>query len=120
MNTQFPGENVEATIAKLRKLATDLSRIRSGEGPTRAEMVGAPVLDWWSLGVRPARCLIGMPHGHPILRESNRVATSELFAIDTSRGFARTYSRIYKLGVPSGEPEGGEHDAPLPDQENRK
>lgn len=110
MITQFPGDNLEVTIEKLRRLTSDLSRIRSGRGPTRAEIVGAPVLDWWAIGVRPAPCLVGAAHGHPILREQNRIVTSELFAIDTSRGFARTYSRFYKLGVPSGESDGGGHE----------
>jgi hypothetical protein len=110
MSAQFRGDNIDATIAKLRRLASDLSRIRSGKGPTRAEIVGAPVLDWWAIGVRPAPCLIGEAHGHPVLRESGRIVTSELFAIDTSRGFARTYSRFYQLGVPAGESEGGGHE----------
>jgi hypothetical protein len=103
MTAQFPGDSIEVTIEKLRRLASDLSRIRSGKGPTRAEIVGAPMLDWWSIGVRPVGCLIGAAHGHPVLREQSRIVTSALFAIDTSRGFARTYSRFYKLGVPSGE-----------------
>lgn len=107
MTAQFPGDNIEATIEKLRRLASDLSRIRSGKGPTRAEIVGAPVLDWWAIGVRPAPCLIGEAHGHPVLRAHSRIVTSELFAIDTYLGFARTYSRFYKLGVPSGESDGG-------------
>jgi hypothetical protein len=109
MSAQFPGDSIEFTIEKLRRLASDLSCIRSGKGPTRPEIVGAPVLDWWAIGVRPVGCLIGAD-GHPILREQSRIVTSELFAIDTSRGFARTYSRFYKLGVPAGKSEGGGHD----------
>jgi hypothetical protein len=102
MSAQFPGDSVDVVIAKLRKLASDLSRIRSGKGPTRAEIVGAPVLDWWALGVRPVPALTGVVLGHPVLRENNAIVTSELFAIDTAGGFARTYSRFYKLGAPEG------------------
>ena len=110
MTAQFRGDSIEVTIEKLRRLASDLARIRSGKGPTRAEIVGAPVLDWWAVGIRPVPCLVGAAHGHPLLREQSRIVTSELFAIDTCRGVARTYSRFYKLGAPAGESEGGGHE----------
>ena len=106
MTAQFPGDSFEVTIEKLRRLASDLSRIRSGKGPTRAEIVGAPVLDWWAVGIRPVPCLVGAVQGHPVLREQSRIVTSELFAIDPVRGWARTYSRFYELGTMSNQCEG--------------
>jgi hypothetical protein len=110
MSAQFPGDRPEVTIAKLRRLTTDLSRIRSGNGPTAAEIEGGPMLDGWALCVRPVTSLIGVVRGHPVLREHHRIVTSELFAINPVGGWARTYSRFYVLGTPADEPEGGGHE----------
>jgi hypothetical protein len=109
MNAQFPGDRPEVTIEKLRRLASDLARIRAGRGPTAAEIEGGPMLDGWAICVRPVSALIGMVRGHPTLRAHNRIVTSELFSIDPSRGWARTYSRFYELGTMSDGCEGDTH-----------
>jgi hypothetical protein len=99
MNVLFPGDRPELIIEMLRRLASDLARIRTGKGPTAAEIESAPILDRWALDVRPASCLGGDVRGHPLLSDRRRIATSEVFAIDPIRGWARTFSRFYALGV---------------------
>jgi len=54
--------------------------------------------------MRPA--LAGATTGHPLLGDCPIIRTSELFAIDADRGWARTYSRFYRLGRPGGAARG--------------
>ncbi len=110
MKAQFPGDAPEITIGKMRRLASDLARIRAGRGPTGAELDDIPLLDGWSIGVRPVPGLVGVVRGHLVLGECRRIVTSEFFAIDPVRGWARTYSRFYALGTASHEFEGDGHE----------
>jgi hypothetical protein len=48
-------------------------------------------------------CLAGTVRGHPLLGDRRLVVTTEIYAIDTIRGWARTYSRFYVLGAKSEE-----------------
>jgi hypothetical protein len=109
MTVLFPGDTPEHAIEKLRRLASDLARIRAGKGPTAAELENAPLLDGWSVVVRPAHCLGGAVRGHPRLGDRPLIATTEVFAIDPVRGWARTYSRFYALGATLEERTGGAH-----------
>jgi hypothetical protein len=105
----FSSDTPEQAIEKLRRLASDLARIRAGEGPTAAELENAPLLDGWARIVRPAHCLAGAVRGHPRLGDRPLIATTEVFAIDPVRGWARTYSRFYALGATLEERIGGAH-----------
>ena len=59
----------------------------------------APILDEWQLVVRPVPCLVGLSTGHPRLPGERRsIVTSEIFLISESLGWARSYSRWYRLG----------------------
>ena len=95
----FPGDDPDNLMAKLEALARDIGRIRSGDYPSRAELEAAPVLHAWGPAARLTTCLVGSVRGHPILHGHREITTSELYAIDPLRSWARTYSRLYILGA---------------------
>jgi hypothetical protein len=94
--------NPELT-ACLRRLADDLDRIAAGQAPTPADLDHAPLLvDWRSAPTWNGFCLTGFAAGHPRLG-ARTIATSQLWAFDPKRRWARTLSRFYRLGVPDGD-----------------
>jgi hypothetical protein len=107
MSIIFPGDDLTNTLGNLERLHSDLSRIRNGEGPTDEELKSAPILNRWQAGFRFSPCVFGQVFGHPILGDQRTIHTSELFAIDTLMGWARTWSRFYRLGMPNGGFQGG-------------
>lgn len=74
---------------------------RAGNDPTEGEFATAPFLDRWEV-VRDAfsyTILMGWVTGHPTLR-GPAIRTSPLLRLNISAGWARTYSRYYRLGTP--------------------
>jgi len=53
--------------------------------------------------------MTGLVDVHPLLGNRRLVQTSGLFAIDTELGWARTWSRVYRLGRSAAEFRGAEH-----------
>lgn len=85
--------------AQARRLADALDRLAANRGrPSAADLAGAPVLDCWQPTSRLAPALIGLVTGHPRIGDDRATITSELFAVDTTARWARTWSRFYKLG----------------------
>ena len=69
--------------------------------PEAATRARAPTLDRWCVIRSRGDCLlIGRVNGHPLLRENARATTSPLFRIAAADGWARTWSRIYRLLAP--------------------
>lgn len=69
--------------------------------PDAATAAAAPTLDRWCVIRSRGDCLlIGRVNGHPLLRENARATTSPLFRIAAADGWARTWSRIYRLLAP--------------------
>jgi hypothetical protein len=101
----FPGDDPDSLIATLKALTRDIQRIRAGAAPTAADLEAAPVLHGWAPAVRGSTCLVGSVHAHPLLGARRAIFTSEVYAIDELRGWARTYSRFYVLGAKSEEQE---------------
>jgi hypothetical protein len=67
--------------------------------PDAATLAAAPLIDRWSAILhRDAVCLIGRVTGHPRLRPGARAITSPLLRIAPAAGWARTWSRTYRLG----------------------
>lgn len=93
---------VRNEIAKLRSLADDLERLANGEAPTVADLDGSPLLSAYYTSRRTVQCLIGRVEGHPIISDK-MVTTSDLWAIAPQHGWARTYSRWYRLGESEAE-----------------
>lgn len=74
---------------------------RAGIDPTEGALAIAPFLDAWEI-VRDAfdyTILYGRVVGHPILK-GPAIRTSPLLRLNVPAGWARTYSRVYRLGAP--------------------
>lgn len=92
------------TVAALRRLADDIENLTMFV-PTR-QLDVAPRLENWTYGTKLTTCLAGDVTGHPILG-TTPVFSSELFAIDPKRRWARTFNRFYVLGERAGIISGG-------------
>jgi hypothetical protein len=87
---------------RLTKLLRDIRDLRAGEMPRSTDLKAAPIIDRWSYGFVPACCIAGSVRGHPVLGNLARVHTSGLILIDPECGWARTWSRYYRLGAREG------------------
>ncbi len=87
---------------KMRRLGDDLERLRSGTGPTDAEIAAAPLIEDWHAVLTPTGLrLTGFVSGHPRLGNRSTVI-SQLWAADASGRWVRTLSRFYRLGRAAG------------------
>lgn len=82
---------------RLEHLARDLRAIARGTSPDPADLHAAPVVDQWRWSSRAMRTVVGTLQGHPRLADGP-VHTTELWAVDLERRWARTLSRFYVLG----------------------
>jgi hypothetical protein len=107
MNANSPFFNPDAAqvIAAIRALADDLERILANGGPSADDLADAPIIDRWAMVPRMRPALAGIAANHPILGD-RVIRTSELSAIDTDRGYARTFSRFYRQGRGAGAARG--------------
>jgi len=85
---------------ELTSLLCDIRSLRAGDLPSSEDLRGAPIIEEWSYGLIPASCIVGSVRGHPILGNRARIHTSHLVLIDPDHGWARTWSRYYRLGAP--------------------
>ncbi|MFC0386793.1 DUF6634 family protein [Muricoccus vinaceus] len=86
-----------AEADRLEHLARDLRAIAGGIGPTPEDLDVAPVVDYWQWSARSMKTVIGILQGHPRLADGP-VHTTEVWAVDLERRWARTLSRFYVLG----------------------
>lgn len=94
---------LQSTAATLRSLADDMDRLASGGFPRQEDLARAPILDAYEPILTPTPCLTGAVTGHPILEGEGRIiTTSPVYLIDRVHGWARTHSRLYRLGRPQG------------------
>jgi len=96
----------QVEITRLENLAIDLRRIINGTGPTAAELKNAPVLTGWVQATRQEVCLTGNVGEHPLLGSCRDIRTSPLWSVHPTEGWARTYSRWYRLGARREDAEG--------------
>ncbi|QLH71650.1 DUF6634 family protein [Rhodopseudomonas palustris] len=101
---RVPVPELQPDIERLRRLVEDLERIRRGDNPSAAQLAKAPILDCWEMAQRPDLCLTGVVNGHPILKDDKQIHTSTLWVISPVLGYARTFSRLYRLGSPFADP----------------
>jgi hypothetical protein len=88
-------------LERLQALVADMEQIRAGASLVELA-VNAPLLDDWSLSMRPEVCLVGRATGHPLLPGARRpISTSCLWLMSQDKKFARTLSRWYRLGSPA-------------------
>ena len=87
----------EAVIAGLEAAR----KIKEGELPTEEDLANAPTLTGWAFSDKPNDLvrLIGWVNNHPLLGDG-WITTSVVLAIDPKRKWARTVSRVYRLGTP--------------------
>lgn len=82
---------------RLERLAADLRGMAAGSRPSAEDLTAAPVMDLWHLGAVSIPTLEGISQGHPRLPAGPTTST-EVWAIDLRAGWARTLSRLYRLG----------------------
>lgn len=87
---------LEVHAAQMRALAIEFDYLAQGRLPALDD---APRIDHWRLAHRSVEMLTGRVTGHPILGSHREVYTSQLFAMDPEAGWARTFSRYYRLGT---------------------
>lgn len=78
-------------------------RLIAGTAPDPEELAAAPRLVDWRRAVVPTieAALVGRVAGHPLLPGSRKVITSRLLVLAETAGWARTLSRLYRLGPPA-------------------
>jgi hypothetical protein len=59
--------SLNALQDSLTSLLCDVRDLRAGKLPRSIDLRVAPIVDKWSYGLVPARCLVGSVSGHPIL-----------------------------------------------------
>ncbi|POO54309.1 hypothetical protein CPJ18_02070 [Agrobacterium rosae] len=80
---------------KLRDLAFALDELNS----VGAEGIEASVsISEWTYAKRVVPVLVGKMMGHPLIKNGNIGATTEIFYIDPVAGLARSFNRWYRLG----------------------
>jgi hypothetical protein len=94
------------TFRRAQNLADDLRRIAADDLPTAADLAKAPVIDHWTMSVRPESCLVGTISGHPSIGLMRPGITSGIFAFSPDLGWVRTLSRLYALGRAAGDDDG--------------
>jgi hypothetical protein len=85
---------------RLRNLKDDVARLSAGWRPAADDLAAAPLLDDWYFALYPGSvdlCLCGRVNGHPSL-SNGMITTSPLVTIRIEDGWARTFSRFYRLG----------------------
>jgi hypothetical protein len=93
-----PQPDLRAVATRLRRLAEDLEAIHRDGRPPRGTLRDVPVISGWSLATHAVACLSGVVTGHPDIGEGRPAITSQLWALDRRRGYARTLNRFYRLG----------------------
>ncbi|BBE73277.1 DUF6634 family protein [Oharaeibacter diazotrophicus] len=104
----LPAADLAAAATTLRALAADMDRLAGGTYPTKTDLDAAPILDRYQPNAILAPVLCGAVTGHPILTGTGRlITTSPVYLLDPVTGWARTYSRLYRLGRPASD--AGQH-----------
>lgn len=97
------GEPIFLAIPELiTALAIDIARLMAYGAPQDEDLLGAPVLDEWSIGMPRARGLRGVVDRHPRLG-NGLIDTSAAMIIDSDCRWVRTQSRYYLLGHRAGK-----------------
>lgn len=84
---------------ELSSVYDDIQDICKTGAPDRLSLKQAPRLKDWSHASVLTTCLIGDVTGHPLLGDRARIHTSQLLVIDREEGWARTWSRLYRLSL---------------------
>ena len=86
-------------VRDIAAIAKDFERLASTGAPAEEDLAGAPFINRWELVPRFVICLSGAISGHPRFGGARTGRTSPLLAVDSTRGWARTLNRWYRLGL---------------------
>jgi hypothetical protein len=89
----------------LADLLADVHDLRICGTPKPSLLDNAPLLLNWSVVGLFTPCLIGEVVNHPLLGNRPSIHTSHIVAANVEQGWARTWSRYYRLGSPAIEDE---------------
>lgn len=92
--------DLDQYIQRIEGLLAHLKNLKAGAMPSAAELSAAPMLDHYRPTARAAECLVGHVQGHPTI--VGAITTSDLWSYAPTLGWARTLSRLYRLGRPVG------------------
>lgn len=84
---------LRSAILAHRRIADDLEDFASGATPHTTALI-----ENWSRVRVTAFALQGFSYGHPRFDDGRAIFTSQLIYADIDSGWARTYSRWYRLG----------------------
>jgi hypothetical protein len=101
MPISTPFRDIASLVDQLSALSDDIRELDLRGRPSIADLRHAPVLATWMFGEMLVPCLVGEVVGHPLLGNRPRIHTSQLIAIDAHGGWARTWSRFYRLEMPA-------------------
>ena len=93
----IPAGGEAADIARLERLADDLRRYARDGGPAATELLEAPLI-LAPQTVPDLSCyrLAGEVVGHPRVGPGSAM-TSRIYAVDRHGGWARSYSRLWRI-----------------------
>lgn len=94
---------IKEHLERLRGLVADIEALSRGDHPTAGRLAIAPVLSDWTHATHRVPSLVGTFHGHPMIADGRAGRTSDLWVYAPEYGYARTLSRLYRLGARSGE-----------------
>jgi hypothetical protein len=84
-------------IRKLERLLSDLKSLADGGMPSEQTLADSPLLDQYQMRSGRGLSLNGVCIDHPQL-VGPAIYTSNLWVLAPHHGWARTYSRFYRLG----------------------
>ena len=84
--------------SKLRSLADDIDRLRTGDAPSVEDLAEAPLIVDWHCAISPVGLrLLGFVSGHPRIGNADAM-TTQVWAAGEDGTWIRTLSRFYRLG----------------------
>lgn len=96
----IPRGEEDAHVERLQLLVDTLRRYAAEGGPTPGELADAPIITAWSaVPDAVATRLLGHVTGHPIIGPGPGI-TARVVASDSSRGWMRSTTRLWRLGLP--------------------
>ena len=98
---QYDKATIRNYIRLLKALVQDMEAFLDGKMPSDEVLDQAPLIEHWRQSERYSPCLTGTFHYHPLLGNiiPNGI-TSQLWLLNKDEGWARTFSRFYRLGKP--------------------
>jgi len=92
-------DQMRLTADRLERLAANLRGIHAGAGPTKDDLINAPVIENWTTEFVPTKVLFGRVASNQPGKYLGFCST-DLWVLAEPRGWALTLERWYRLGSP--------------------